>query len=116
MTNPFLSDTVARAIRDPLRKLGCSDRLFGALRLCLANGVNPESLAVGALAGLRALALSAESPTSEDFEALRQEAELETDAFERMLRVLWGDSCAPSEVVTISRLLKQVDTNKGESQ
>lgn len=116
MTNPYLSDTVARAIRDPLRKLGCSDRLFGALRLCLANGVNPESLAAGALSGLRALALSAESPKSDDFQALRQMAELESDAFERMLRVLWGDSCAPSEVDTISRLLKQAYTNKGESQ
>jgi hypothetical protein len=68
------------------------------------------------LSGLRALALSAESPQSDDFQALQQKAELEADAFERMLRVLWGDSCAPSEVVTISRLLKQVDTNKGESQ
>jgi mannitol-1-phosphate/altronate dehydrogenase len=116
MTNPYLSDTVARAIRDPLRKLGCSDRLFGALRLCLANGVTPESLAAGALSGLRELALSAESPQSDDFQALRQMAELESDAFERMLRVLWGDSCAPSEVDTISRLLIQAYTNKGESQ
>ena len=116
MTNPFLSDTVARAIRDPLRKLGYSDRLFGALRLCLANGVEPESMAAGALSGLRALALSAECPQSDDFQALRQKKRLEADAFERMLHVLWGDSCAPSEVETISRLLKQAYTNKGESQ
>jgi mannitol-1-phosphate/altronate dehydrogenase len=116
MTNPYLSDTVARAIRDPLRKLGCSDRLFGALRLCLANGVKPVALAAGALAGLKALALSPECPQSEDFEALRQKKRLEEDAFERMLRVLWDDSCATAEVEAISRLLKHVYTNKGESQ
>ncbi|MEI7946353.1 MAG: PfkB family carbohydrate kinase [bacterium] len=116
MTNPYLSDTVARAIRDPLRKLGFADRLFGALRLCLANGVEPGSLATGALAGLETLALSAECPQSNDFEALRQKKRLEEDAFERMLRVLWDDSCASTEVETISRLLKHVYTNKGESQ
>jgi mannitol-1-phosphate/altronate dehydrogenase len=116
MTNPYLSDTEARAIRDPQRKLGCSDRLFGALRLCLANGVEPLSLAAGALAGLETLALSAECPQSEEFEAIRQKKRLEEDAFERMLRKLWGDSCAPSEVATISRLLKHVYMNKGESQ
>jgi len=108
MTNPYLSDTVARAIRDPLRKLGYSDRLFGALRLCLANGVEPLSMATGAWAGLNALALSAECPQSEDFETLRRKKCLEEDAFVRMLRELWGDSCEPSEVETISRLLKQV--------
>lgn len=54
MTNPHLADTVARATRDPARKLGCSDRLFGAIRLCLREGVQPEALAVGAWAGLRA--------------------------------------------------------------
>ena len=116
MTNPYLSDTVARAIRDPLRKLGCSDRLFGALRFCLANGVKPVALVAGALAGLEALALSPECPQSEDFEALRQKKRLGEDAFERMLRVLWEDSCASSEVEAISRLLKHVYTNKGESQ
>jgi mannitol-1-phosphate 5-dehydrogenase len=108
MTNPFLSDTVARAIRDPLRKLGYSDRLFGALRLCLANGVEPLSLAAGAWAGLEVLALTPACPQSEVFEALRQKKCLEEDAFVRMLRELWGDSCASSEVETISKLLKQV--------
>ncbi len=99
-----------------MRKLSYSDRLFGALRLCLANNVEPVALATGALAGLETLALSAECPQSEDFEALRQKKRLEADAFERMLRKLWGDSCAPSEVETISRLLKHVYTNKGETQ
>lgn len=54
MTNPYLGDTVARAVRDPRRKLARADRLFGAIRCCLAQGVDPLCLGFGALAGLRA--------------------------------------------------------------
>ena len=53
MTNSYLSDTIDRAVRDPARKLGWSDRLFGAIRFCMANGVASPSLAVGAMAGLQ---------------------------------------------------------------
>ena len=48
ITNPFLADTVERAIRDPLRKLGANDRLFGAIRQCLAQGIMPHALAYAA--------------------------------------------------------------------
>ena len=48
MTNPFLSDAVARVIRDPKRKLAWEDRLVGAMRLALAAGVKPVRLAQGA--------------------------------------------------------------------
>ena len=52
MTNPFLHDRVERVIRDPRRKLGWSDRLFGAMRLALSQGIRPTGLAVGAAATL----------------------------------------------------------------
>ncbi len=52
ITNPHLDDATARAIRDPKRKLGYSDRIFGAIRLCLEYGIQPRSLAAGARAGL----------------------------------------------------------------
>jgi len=45
ITNPFLGDTVERAIRDPLRKLGADDRIFGSIRQCLAHGIEPGALA-----------------------------------------------------------------------
>lgn len=48
MTNPFLSDAVARVIRDPRRKLAWNDRLIGAMRLALEAGVKPVQLARGA--------------------------------------------------------------------
>lgn len=53
MVNPYLSDAVARVIRDPQRKLGWNDRLVGAMRLALAAGVKPVRLAAGARVALR---------------------------------------------------------------
>lgn len=48
MTNPFLHDTVKRVTRDPARKLAWNDRLIGAMRLALAQGIEPRRFAVGA--------------------------------------------------------------------
>ncbi|MBN1437224.1 MAG: hypothetical protein JW936_09120 [Sedimentisphaerales bacterium] len=55
MTNPFLEDTTERAARDPLRKLGYDDRIFGTMVVCLENNVEPTNMAIGAAAGLVAL-------------------------------------------------------------
>ena len=52
MVNPFLSDAIVRVGRDPERKLAWNDRLIGAMRLALANGVSPNRFAVGAAAAL----------------------------------------------------------------
>lgn len=52
ITNPYLHDSVARAVRDPLRKLSYDDRIFGAIRRCLEQQVSPRYLARGACAGL----------------------------------------------------------------
>ena len=64
MTNPFLHDRVERVIRDPRRKLGWSDRLFGAMRLALSQGIRPAGLAIGAAATL-AFALEREPGSTE---------------------------------------------------
>ena len=106
MTNPHLSDTVARAIRDPLRKLGCSDRLFGAVRLCLANRVEPTGLLVGALAGLRALAAFPDRPHAPELDALRRGHALERGEFDRLLAALWGDGCSEVERAKLAALLQ----------
>jgi len=55
MVNPYLCDPVVRVIRDPQRKLGWDDRLFGTMRLVLAQGFLPKALARGAAAGVRYL-------------------------------------------------------------
>ena len=53
MGSPYLTDTVERIIRDPDRKLGWNDRLIGAIRLALDEGVEPIYFAMGAAAALR---------------------------------------------------------------
>ena len=50
--NRALGDTVLRLGRDPLRKLGRTDRLVGAALNALAEGITPANLATGIAAGL----------------------------------------------------------------
>jgi len=52
MTNPFLLDRVERIIRDPRRKLGWNDRLFGTMRVALDQGIRPSIMALGAAAAV----------------------------------------------------------------
>ena len=55
MTNQYLQDTTERAGRDPIRKLGISDRIFGTMNLALSQGIEPLNMAYAAAAGLRHL-------------------------------------------------------------
>jgi mannitol-1-phosphate/altronate dehydrogenase len=55
MVNPFLDDEIARVARDPARKLAWDDRLIGAMRLALQEGIRPRRYALGAAAALSAL-------------------------------------------------------------
>lgn len=55
MTNLHLGDTVARAGRDVVRKLGPDDRIFGTMNLALEYGIEPRNMAIGALAGIALL-------------------------------------------------------------
>jgi len=64
--NRALKDTCERVGADPARKLGPDDRLIGAARLCIQQGITPSYIAVGAAAGLRRyLAEADESSTPE---------------------------------------------------
>jgi mannitol-1-phosphate/altronate dehydrogenase len=60
MTNPLLNDTIERAGRDPVRKLGRTDRLFGTMSLALEHGIRPVNMALGAAAAIAALLAGAE--------------------------------------------------------
>ena len=55
MTNPYLHDSIERAARDPLRKLGWDDRLVGTIRVCMRGGIDAPRYALGAAAGLAIL-------------------------------------------------------------
>jgi len=52
MTNPYLKDEVQRICRDPLRKLGYSDRLVGTIREALKQGVTANTISKGVLGGI----------------------------------------------------------------
>jgi mannitol-1-phosphate 5-dehydrogenase len=51
--NRGLGDQVARIAKDPLRKLGVNDRLIGAARMCLEQGIEPAHTAFAAAAAIR---------------------------------------------------------------
>ncbi len=51
--NKALGDQVRRIAADPLRKLGPNDRLIGAGRLCIEQGIVPEHIAFAAAAAMR---------------------------------------------------------------
>jgi len=51
--NRALGDTIARVGGDPVRKLGRRDRLVGAALVALGEGVQPDVLVDGIVAGLR---------------------------------------------------------------
>ena len=55
MTNPYLADTVARAGRDVVSKLGINDRIFGTMSLAMEHGIEPSNMATGAMAGIALL-------------------------------------------------------------
>ncbi len=89
MTNRYLADTVARAGRDPRRKLGYHDRIFGTMDLALGHGIRPVNMAVGALTGIGALLAEDDA---EPFGGLRAHpAELSDEEIERVVRSVWGD-------------------------
>ena len=86
--NRALGDTVFRVGRDPIRKLGRDDRLVGAARLCLGQGVEPTHV----LEGIRA-ALAFDHP--DDPQAARLQAMLRDEGADAVLRGVCG--LEPSE-------------------
>jgi len=60
MTNPYLGDTVARLVRDAVRKLAINGRIFGTMQLALEYGIEPRNMALGAMAGIAVLLKKAE--------------------------------------------------------
>lgn len=92
MTNPHLHDQVARVIRDPRRKLGYSDRIFGAMRLVLAEGIEPQRMARGAAAAVAHLL--GRAPASRDeldatLRAIWDEGATDAAEAERLIDLTW---------------------------
>jgi len=89
MTNPYLDDAVERAARDPQRKLGPTDRIFGTMALCLEQGINPEKMALGAAAGIACcIRQSGLSPDTSCKDALKHIWQNQTSPYEKELIAL----------------------------
>ena len=89
MTNPYLADTVARAGRDVVRKLGINDRIFGTMALTLEYGTEPNNMALGAMAGIAVLLDKAEEnnlPADLRFGNWRKLGDLQ---IEKIINWLW---------------------------
>jgi mannitol-1-phosphate 5-dehydrogenase len=89
MTNPYLSDTVARAGRDVRRKLGYHDRIFGTMDLAFSQGIEPVNMAIGAIAAVGMLVMN-ESEGSGNIAAIV--SGLSDGDIERILHQIWGES------------------------
>jgi mannitol-1-phosphate 5-dehydrogenase len=91
MVNPWLGDTIARAGRDPVRKLGYDDRIFGTMRLTLQYGIEPVNMALGAMAGLIALTEQAREYDLPENLRLPDWRHWRRSDIDAMLRWLWRD-------------------------
>jgi mannitol-1-phosphate 5-dehydrogenase len=90
MTNPYLSDAIARAGRDPVRKLGYGDRIYGTMVQALEQGIEPEYMARGAAAGvLYLLEHGQENQVPAELNRLRGR-ELGREDVEQVLSWIWG--------------------------
>jgi mannitol-1-phosphate 5-dehydrogenase len=81
--NPMIQDSVLRVGRDPIRKLGPDDRLIGSARLCLVQGIFPESVAQ--VCGAALLYDSADDP-----EAVRLQGMINGGGVEKVLQDISG--------------------------
>lgn len=90
MVRPNLNDRVCRVVRDPVRKLGYDDRLFGAMRLALEHGIEPVNLAKGAAAAV--LCLCRHREASAVSALLPPDGRFTEQSLAALLKSMWGNS------------------------
>jgi len=120
MTNPYLGDTVARVVRDVVRKLAINGRIFGTMQLALEHGIEPKNMAVGAMAGIAVLLKKAQEynlPGNLQFGDWRK---LDDAKIQKIINWLWnGRTCkdAPQLIKYVQNArehLKELTTNLHE--
>lgn len=90
MVNPHLNDLIERVTRDPRRKLGYEDRLFGTMRVALTQGIQPVRMAEGAAAALRCAAEAACQTQATVAEALHEIWGQQADALaDQLIELTW---------------------------
>ena len=86
-----LDDLVSRVCRDPVRKLGYEDRLYGTMALALRYGVEPVELAAGAAAAVVSLIRGGGPPGGICLPVPRAVDELDEPSLGGLLRGIWAD-------------------------
>lgn len=111
-SNAALKDTCQRVGGDPARKLGPEDRLIGASRLALEQGITPAYIAAGAAAGVCryiAEAGQAQSPAAAE-NVLREVSGLEPGDVLREL--ILDDYRMLSQGCSVAELFRQAEYRK----
>ncbi len=104
MTNPYLTDTVERTGRDPKRKLGINDRLFGTMQLALYFGIEPVNLAKGAKAGM-IYAVEHLEELQKKFNVITRNG-LTPTLIEKILFDIWSDNIQKDKAEKLIALVK----------
>ena len=104
MTNPYLADTVARTGRDAVRKLAINGRIFGTMSLALEYGIEPNNMALGAMAGIAVLLQKAKEYNLPDNLRFGNWRKIDRDKIEKIINWLWKDQ----STVHTQQLIKYV--------
>ena len=117
MTNPYLGDTVARVVRDAVRKLRIDGRIFGTMRLALEHGIEPKNMALGAMAGIVVLLKNAEENGLPDDIRFGDWQDLNDIKIERVTNWLWTGQeigCAEQIIRCIRKAGSELESLMGE--
>ena len=120
MTNPYLGDTVARVVRDAVRKLRINGRIFGTMQLALEYDIEPTNMALGAVAGIAVLLEEAEENNLPGDLRFGDWRRLDDARIEKIIDWLWtGQSCNYAQqlikyVQNAQEHLKGITTNSHE--
>ena len=90
MTRANLNDLVERVIRDPIRKLGYDDRLFGTMRLALQYGIEPRNIAIGAAAAVLSMIRHPETAKSLAMPIPPVPGDIDQQKLREILLAVWG--------------------------
>ena len=113
MTRPYLNDLVARVIRDPMRKLGYEDRLYGTMHLALEYGIRPVNLARGAAAAVLSL-IKHRAQIKEPMPPLpTSEEDLTAEDLRRVLGHIWEGKTDEHAEALIELTWRAIEARRG---
>lgn len=107
MVRPNLNDLVVRVTRDPLRKLGLDDRLYGTMRLALRHGIQPTNMAKGAAAAIILMVRHPEALKTPPSSLPPKTDKLSEAQVGPLLREIWGKQADDPHAGELIRLTCQ---------